>query len=163
MDVQSMEANYIEGTPYVGMEVVMHAGPGGNRGAYTAWDPVKRRAVWSIPENFPVWSGTMATAGDLVFYGTMDGWFKALDARSGKLLWQFKTESGIVGQPITYRGPDGKQYIAVFSGVGGWAGGVIAGLANPADSTVGLGMAGATADLSEHTGRGGTLYVFALP
>jgi glucose dehydrogenase len=163
MDVQSMEANYIEGTPYVGMEVVMHAGPGGNRGVFTAWDPVRRRAVWSLKENFPVWSGAVATAGDLVFYGTMDGWFKALDARSGKLLWSFKTESGIVGQPVTYRGPDGKQYVAVFSGVGGWAGAVVAGELNAADSTVALGFAGAMADLAHYTGRGGLLYVFALP
>jgi glucose dehydrogenase len=105
----------------------------------------------------------VATAGDLVFYGTMDGWFKALDARSGKLLWSFKTESGIVGQPVTYRGPDGKQYVAVFSGVGGWAGAVVAGELNAADSTVALGFAGAMADLSHYTGRGGLLYVFALP
>jgi PQQ-dependent dehydrogenase (methanol/ethanol family) len=163
MDVQSMEANYIEGTPYVGMEVVMHAGPGGNRGVFTAWDPVRRRAVWSLKENFPIWSGAVATAGDLVFYGTMDGWFKALDARTGRLLWSFKTESGIVGQPVTYRGPDGKQYVAVFSGVGGWAGAVVAGELNPADSTVAAGFAGAMADLSRYTGRGGLLYVFALP
>ena len=51
----------------------------------------------------------------------MEGWFKAVDARSGKLLWKFKTSSGIVGQPITYRGPDGKQYVAILSGIGGWA------------------------------------------
>jgi PQQ-dependent dehydrogenase (methanol/ethanol family) len=163
MDVQSMEANYIEGTPYVGMEVVMHAGPGGNRGVFTAWDPVRRRAAWSLKENFPVWSGAVATAGDLVFYGTMDGWFKALDARTGKLLWRFKTESGIVGQPVTYRGPDGKQYVAVFSGVGGWAGAVVAGELNAADSTAATGFGGAMADLSHYTGRGGLLYVFALP
>jgi PQQ-dependent dehydrogenase (methanol/ethanol family) len=163
MDVESVEANYIEGTPYVGMNVIMKAGPGGNRGRFSAWDPVRRRAAWSIPERFPVWSGALATAGDLVFYGTMDGWFKALDARTGALLWQFKVESGIVGQPITYRGPDGRQYVAVFSGVGGWSGAVVAGDANPADSTVALGFAGAMSDLPQATGKGGTLYVFGLP
>jgi PQQ-dependent dehydrogenase (methanol/ethanol family) len=162
-DVVAHEAGYIAGTPYVGMEVVMRPGPGGNRGAFTAWDPVRRRKAWSIPEPFPVWSGALATAGDLVFYGTMDGWFKALDARTGRLLWQFKTESGIVGQPITYRGPDGKQYVAVFSGVGGWAGAVVAGELDPSDSTAALGFAAATADLPQHTNRGGTLYVFGLP
>ena len=47
-----------------------------------------------IKEDFPVWSGTLVTAGDVVFYGTMDGWFKAVDARNGKALWQFKTGSG---------------------------------------------------------------------
>jgi lanthanide-dependent methanol dehydrogenase len=142
---------------------VMHAGPGGHRGEFTAWDPVRRRAVWKVRERFPVWSGALATAGDLVFYGTMDGWFKALDARTGRLLWQFKTESGIVGQPISYRGPDGKQYVAVLSGVGGWSGAVVAGDLNAADSTVALGFAGAMRDLPAATGRGGTLYVFALP
>jgi lanthanide-dependent methanol dehydrogenase len=163
MDVKSVEANYISGTPFVGMNVVMHAGPGGHRGEFTAWDPVRRRAVWKLKERFPIWSGALVTAGDVVFYGNMEGWFKALDARTGTLLWQFKTESGIIGQPIAYRGPDGKQYIAVLSGVGGWAGAIVAGDANPNDSTVALGFAGAMRDLPDATGRGGTLYVFALP
>ncbi|HEX8675492.1 MAG TPA: PQQ-dependent dehydrogenase, methanol/ethanol family, partial [Longimicrobium sp.] len=69
MDVESVEANYIAGTPYVGMNVVMKAGPGGHRGEFTAWDPVRRRAMWKIRERFPVWSGALATAGDVVFYG----------------------------------------------------------------------------------------------
>ena len=84
-----------------------------------------------------MWSGALVTAGDVVFYGTMDGWFKAVDARNGKLLWQFKTGSGIIGQPIVYRGPDGKQYIAVLSGVGGWAGAIVAGDLDPRDGTAG--------------------------
>ena len=63
----------------------------------------------------PLWSPALATAGGVVFYGTMDGWFKAIDARSGKLLWKFKAGSGIIGQPISYRGPDGRQYIAVVA------------------------------------------------
>ena len=94
---------------------------------FSAWDIAAGRAVWEIKENLPVWSGALATAGGVVFYGTMEGWFRAVDARSGKLLWQFKAGSGIIGQPISYRGPDGKQYIAVLSGVGGWAGGVVSG------------------------------------
>ena len=81
MDFEGIEANYIAGTPYVGANVKMYAGPGGNRGEFTAWDPVSRQAVWKIKETFPVWSGALATAGDVVFYGTMDGWFKAVDAR----------------------------------------------------------------------------------
>ena len=83
------------------------------------------RKVFEIKEDLPLWSPALATAGGLVFYGTMDGWFKAIDARTGKLLWQFKTGSGIIGQPISYRGPDGRQYIAVPSGVGGWAGAIV--------------------------------------
>ena len=127
-----MEANYIAGTPYVGADVKMYAGPGGNRGVFTAWDPVSRRKVWEIKEDLPLWSPALATAGGLVFYGTMDGWFKAVDARTGKLLWQFKAGSGIIGQPISYRGPDGRQYIAVVAGVGGWAGAIVVGRARPA-------------------------------
>ena len=88
------EANYIAGTPYVGADVKMSAGPGGNRGAFTAWDPVARREGLADPRELPVWSGALATAGDVVFYGTMDGWFKAVDARTGKPLWQFKSGLG---------------------------------------------------------------------
>jgi PQQ-dependent dehydrogenase (methanol/ethanol family) len=163
MDFQSMEANYIAGTPYLGAEVRMYAGPGGHRGTFTAWDPVARKARWKLKEDLPVWSGALATAGDLVFYGTMDGWFKALDARNGTLRWQFKTGSGIIGQPISYRGPDGRQYVAVLSGVGGWAGAVVVNNLDTRDSTAALGFAGAMGDLKQKTGTGGMLYVFALP
>jgi len=161
-DMEGLEVSYIEGTPYVGANVKMYAGPGGNRGAFTAWDPVNGRVVWSLKENFPVWSGTVVTAGDVAFYGTMDGWFKAVNARTGDLLWQFKVGSGIVGQPITYKGPDGKQYVAVLSGVGGWAGGIVAGNLDPADPTAALGFVNAMSDLPAHSTKGGTLYVFSL-
>ena len=162
-DAETYQTSYIAGTPYVGADIKMYPGPGGNRGEFSAWDPVRNRKAWSIKENFPVWSGALATAGDVVFYGTMEGWFKAVDAKDGKLLWQFKTGSGIIGQPISYRGPDGKQYVAVLSGVGGWAGAVVSGDLDPRDSTAANGMANATADLPQHTGKGGMLYVFALP
>ena len=163
MDAEATTANYVRGTPYLGMNVRMMAGPGGHRGEVTAWDPVRARAVWKIIEKFPVWSGALATAGDVVFYGTMDGWFKAVDARTGKELWRHGVDSGIVGQPITYRAPDGKQYVAVLSGVGGWAGAVVSGGLDPRDATGALGFAGAMADLPRATKRGGTLHVFALP
>jgi PQQ-dependent dehydrogenase (methanol/ethanol family) len=163
MDYEAAEANYIAGTPYLGANVRMYAGPGGHRGELIAWDPVARRKVWSIKENFPAWSGTVTTAGDVVFYGTMEGWFKAVDARSGALLWQFKTGSGIIGQPITYRGPDGKQYVAILSGVGGWSGAIVAGNLDPRDGTGALGFVNAMKDLPEATTKGGMLYVFGLP
>jgi len=110
-----------------------------------------------------VWSGTLATAGDVTFYGTMDGWFKAVNAKTGEVLWQFKTGSGIIGQPTTFLGPDGKQYVAVLSGVGGWAGAVVSGDLDARDPTAALGFANAMKDLPQHTAKGGTLYVFALP
>ena len=163
MDFESVEANYVEGTPYVGANVRMYAGPGGHRGEVTAWDPVAAKPAWRIRERFPVWSGALATAGDVVFYGTMDRWFKAVDARTGQLLWQFQTASGIIGQPVTFLGPDRKQYVAIFDGVGGWSGAIVAGDADPRDSTVALGFAGAMTDLPKYTNKGGTLYVFGLP
>jgi PQQ-dependent dehydrogenase (methanol/ethanol family) len=163
MDWESMQANYIAGTPYVGAEVRMYAGPGGNRGAVTAWDPVRRRPAWEAKEDLPVWSGALTTRGGVVFYGTMDGWFKALDAKDGKLLWKFQTGSGIIGQPVSYRGPDGHQYVAVLSGVGGWAGAIVVGNLDPRDGTGAKGMVNATTDLKQKTQAGGTLYVFALP
>lgn len=141
----------------------MYVGPGGYRGEYMAWDPVGREKVWAIEESFPVWSGTVVTAGDVAFYGTMDRWFKAVDARSGELLWQFRTGSGIIGHPITYLGPDGRQYVAILAGVGGWAGAVVSGGLDPIVPFGALGFVGAMADLPEHTAAGGTLYVFALP
>jgi PQQ-dependent dehydrogenase (methanol/ethanol family) len=162
-DTSTYDVSYIAGTPYVGVDNKMYAGPGGNRGVFTAWDVVNGRKRWAIPERFPVWSGALATGGDVVFYGTMDGWFKAVDARSGAPLWQFKVGSGIIGQPISYRGPDGKQYIAVLSGVGGWAGAVVSGSLDPRDGTAAKGFVNAMKDLPQYTGKGGMLYVFALP
>src|SRR5690349_5425208 len=163
MDFENVEANYIAGTPFVGANVRMYAGPGGYRGELTAWDPVKAQRLWSIKENFPVWSGALVTAGDVVFYGTMDNWFKAVNARTGEVLWQFRTDSGIIGQPITYRAPDGKQYVAILAGVGGWSGAIVAAGLDPRDSSAALGFVNAMRDLPEHTTKGGTLYVFSLP
>jgi alcohol dehydrogenase (cytochrome c) len=163
MDLLHSEANYIAGTPYVGSEAVFKAGPGGHRGEFTAWDIAGRKEVWTIKERFPVWSGALTTAGGLAFYGTMDGWFKAVDARSGDVLWEFQTGSGIIGQPMTFEGPDGKQYVAVLSGVGGWAGAIVAGDLDPRDKTAALGFVGVMADLKDATTKGGTLFAFRLP
>ena len=163
MDMGVMNANYIPGTPFVGADVKMYAGPGGNRGAFSAWDPVRRRKVFEIKEDLPLWSPALATAGGLVFYGTMDGWLKAIDGRTGRLLWRFKTGSGIIGQPISYRGPDGRQYIAVPSGIGGWAGRIVTGELDARDPTAALGFANATKDLPQRVSKGGMVYVFALP
>jgi PQQ-dependent dehydrogenase (methanol/ethanol family) len=164
MDFESTEANYIEGTPYVGANVKMYAWKkDGNRGEYCAWDPVAKKKAWAITERFPVWSGTVVTAGDVAFYGTMDGLFKAVDARNGKPLWQFRTPSGIVGQPTTFKGPDGKQYVAIVSGVGGWSGAIVAGGLDGRDPTAALGFVNAMKDLPSVTQKGGTLHVFGLP
>ncbi len=163
MDWESVETGYIAGTPYVGADVKMYPGPGGNGGVFSAWDPINKKEVWHFDDRFPVWSGTLATSGNVVFYGTMDGWFIARDAQDGHELWRFKTGSGIIGQPITYKGPDGKQYVAILSGVGGWAGAVVTGGLDVRDPTAALGFANATAELPKYTNKGGMLYVFQLP
>jgi PQQ-dependent dehydrogenase (methanol/ethanol family) len=162
MDWEGTEANYISGTPYVGVETKYYAGPGGYRGEFAAWDPVKRKKVWTIKENFPVWSGTVVTAGDVAFYGTMEGWFKAIDAKEGKELWKYKTSSGIIGQPVTYQSPDGKQYVAILSGIGGWSGAIVVNDLDARDSGGAAGFVNAMKDLPQHTKKGGTLYVFSL-
>ena len=162
MDYEGGEAGYIAGTPYVGARVKMYAGPGGHRGVYSAWDPAGQKEIWSIKERFPVWSGTVVTAGDVAFYGTMDRWFKAVNARTGELLWQFRVGSGIIGQPVTYLGADGRQYVAILSGVGGWAGAAALGLMPEVDPFIALGFANAVKDLPQYTPQGGMLYVFAL-
>jgi PQQ-dependent dehydrogenase (methanol/ethanol family) len=161
MDEEGVEANYIAGTPYVGTNVKMYAGPGGHRGLFDAWDPVGQHVVWSKQEDLPVWSGALVTAGDVAFYGTMDGWFKAVDARTGHDLWKFKTGSGIISQPMTYS-YGGKQYIAVLSGVGGWSGAIVAGGLDARDSSAALGFVNAMKDLPQKSTKGGMLYVFAL-
>ncbi len=162
-DAETAQTSYIAGTPYVGATLKMKPGPGGKRGRVTAWDPAAAKAAWTIDEDLPVWSGALATAGDVVFYGAMDGWFKAVDAKTGAPLWQFKTGSGIVGQPVSFRGPDGKQYVAVLSGIGGWAGTVVANDIDTRDQTAATGFANVVPDLKQKTQKGGALYVFALP
>ncbi|HEX6012071.1 MAG TPA: methanol/ethanol family PQQ-dependent dehydrogenase, partial [Geminicoccaceae bacterium] len=164
MDWELTEVSYIAGTPYVGTEERYHAAPGdGHRGEMMAWDPIDRRKAWTIAEHFPLWSGALATAGGVVFYGTLEGWFKAVDAATGELLWQFKTGSGIIGQPTTFRGPDKHQYVAILSGIGGWPGSIVSGDLDPRDQTAASGWGGAVGDLKQVTTKGGMLYVFALP
>ncbi|MGE5368726.1 MAG: PQQ-dependent dehydrogenase, methanol/ethanol family [Chloroflexota bacterium] len=159
---KTSDVSYIAGTPFVGATVDMYAGPGGHRGEYMAWDPVKRAKAWSVTEPFPVWSGTLATGGDVVFYGTMDRLFKALDAKTGKLLWQMRGPSGFIGQPVTYLGNDGVQYVAIISGVGGWPGVVANAEVDPRVRNGALGFTGATQDLPLYTVGGSTLMVFSL-
>ncbi|HEX3365693.1 PQQ-dependent dehydrogenase, methanol/ethanol family [Phenylobacterium sp.] len=144
MDLTDHKVSYIPGTPYDGMDLTTHAGGKTNKwGEFIAWNPLTGERAWSIPENFMTMSGVLATAGDLVFYGTTDGWFRAVDARSGKVLWSQKLSSGITSQPMTYLGPDGRQYVAVVAGVGGVASQVMG-------------------QKNGFPPRGGTLYVFSI-
>ncbi|MEK6212080.1 MAG: methanol/ethanol family PQQ-dependent dehydrogenase [Pseudomonadota bacterium] len=162
MDYEPFEVEYTAGQPYVGATLSMYPaiGPGktGGMGNFIAWDAGTGKIVWSKPEKFSVWSGALATAGDVVFYGTLEGYLKAVDNK-GKELWKFKTPSGIIGNVFTYE-HKGKQYVGVFSGIGGWAGiGMAAGLEKDTD---GLGAVGGYRELNQYTDLGGSLTVFAL-
>jgi lanthanide-dependent methanol dehydrogenase len=162
MDYEPFKVSYTAGQPYVGATLSMFPSPGshGGMGNFIAWDASKGKIVWSLPEQFSVWSGALATAGDVVFYGTLEGYIKAVSAKDGKELYKFKTPSGIIGNVMTYE-HGGKQFVAVYSGVGGWAGiGLAAGLTDP---TAGLGAVGGYAGLKKYTSLGGSLTVFTLP
>jgi PQQ-dependent dehydrogenase (methanol/ethanol family) len=161
MDYEPFRVSYTAGQPYVGATLSMYPPKGeSNLGNFIAWDAGTGKIVWSNKEPFSVWSGALATAGDVVFYGTLEGYLKAVDAKSGKELYKFKTPSGIIGNVNTWE-HGGKQYIGVLSGIGGWAGiGLAAGLT---EDTAGLGAVGAYKSLHNYTQLGGVLTVFALP
>ena len=160
MDYEPFRVSYTAGQPYVGATLSMYPAPGGTHlGNFIAWDASEGKIVWSIPEPFSVWSGALSTAGDVVFYGTLEGYLKAVDAQTGRLLYQFKTPSGIIGNVNTWM-HRGEQYVGVPSGIGGWAGiGLAAGLT---EDTAGLGAVGAYKALSSYTNLGGQLTVFKL-
>jgi len=161
MDYEPFKVSYTAGQPYVGATLSMFPPEGeSNLGNFIAWDASAGKVVWSDKEAFSVWSGALTTAGGVAFYGTLEGYLKAVDVKTGKELYRFKTPSGIIGNVTTYE-HKGKQYIAVLSGVGGWAGiGMAAGLEKGTD---GLGAVGAYKALSNYTQLGGVLTVFALP
>jgi PQQ-dependent dehydrogenase (methanol/ethanol family) len=162
MDFEGREVSYIAGTPYIGGMAPETGGPGGYKGEFIAWDAVHGRKLWGIREPFPVWGGALATGGGVVFYGTLDGWFKAVDESNGKVLWQFKVGSGVVGNPIAYTGPDGREYIAVYSGLGGDMGLLIAGDV-ASNLPFDVRERGSTLpELARYTSWGGMLFVFAL-
>jgi PQQ-dependent dehydrogenase (methanol/ethanol family) len=161
MDYEPFRVRYTAGQPYVGATLSMYPPQGEtNMGNFIAWDAKTGKIAWSNKEQFSVWSGALSTAGGVVFYGTLEGYLKAVDAKTGKELYKFKTPSGIIGNVMTYE-HGGKQYVAVMSGVGGWAGiGLAAGLTDP---TAGLGAVGGYAGLRNYTSLGGQLTVFAIP
>src|SRR6059036_54759 len=161
MDYQAVPATRIAGTPFIGANTPYHAGRGGHLGAFIAWDAGVGRKVWEIREKYPVWSGALTTAGDVVLYGTLDGWLKAANARTGTVLWKFKVGSGVVANPITYAGPDGKQYLAVYAGIGGdWF--LLAGDVRSDDPADVRPPADFMPDIARHTSQGGIVWIFGL-
>jgi alcohol dehydrogenase (cytochrome c) len=119
MPYKLLTPEYKQGEWFLGIEFTGFTPPQGSRGSLQAIDPMTGKAKWEMPwEVMPSLSGTLTTAGGLVFTGAMSGEFMALDADTGKKLWQFQTGSGIIGQPITWQ-HKGRQYVSVVSGVGG--------------------------------------------
>ncbi|HEX2829687.1 MAG TPA: methanol/ethanol family PQQ-dependent dehydrogenase [Burkholderiales bacterium] len=163
MDYEPFKVDYVAGQPYVGATLSMYPTPGshGGMGNFIVWDASQGRIVQSKAEKFSVWSGALVTAGGLACYGTLEGYLKCVDANNiNKELFRFKTPSGIIGNVFTYQ-HKGKQYIGVYSGIGGWAGiGMAAGLEKDTD---GLGAVGGYKELRDYTDLGGSLTVFALP
>jgi len=161
MDYEASQAAHLRGTPYIGANAPYHAGPGGNMGAFIAWDAAAGKRAWEVKEEFPAWSGSLVTAGGVAFYGTLDGWFKAVDARSGRPLWKVQVGSGVVSDPITFLGADGKQYVAVYAGIGGdWF--LLAGDYRSDDPADVRDPSDFARDLARHTSQGGLVWVFGL-
>lgn len=147
MNMQQEKLEYHKGMFFMGVKNFdFYGGPGGYQGELVAWNPMTHSRVWSVKE--PLWyvGGVLSTGSGLVFYGTFDGWFKAVDAKTGEVLWKFRVGSGVGPSPITYE-IGGKQYIALVVGrsvtVPNW-----------------LGKFGAKA--ADKTPESGMLFVFAL-
>jgi PQQ-dependent dehydrogenase (methanol/ethanol family) len=162
MDYDAVPIQRIAGTPYIGAGTPYHLGPDSKTlGAFIAWDATTGKRVWESPEEFLAWGGALVTGGDVAFYGTLDGWFKSVDAKTGAVLSKFKVGSGVVGNPITFRAPDGKQYVAVYAGIGGdtdlFAGDTVAG-----DQTDVRPPSDFMKDIARHTSQGGMIWLFGL-
>lgn len=165
MDWEPFMLPYRAGQFFVGATLNMYPGPKGDRqgfeglGQIKAYNSITGEFKWQKMERFAVWGGTLATAGNLVFYGTLDGFIKARHSDTGELLWKFKLPSGVIGYPITYEHA-GTQYVAIMYGVGGWPGvGLVFDLQDP---TAGLGAVGAFKNLQHYTQMGGGVMVFSL-
>ena len=163
MELEPQERSHTQqGTVYVFANVYMYPEKPGVTGKFKKFNVVTGKTEWEIPDSYPNWGGALVTAGGLAFYGSLGGDFRAVDRATGKVVWSRKLGSGIIGNPITYS-VKGKQYVSVWSGIGGWIGlPVTAGL----DLSDKFGAIGATAmtkaaNLS-HVPQGGTLYTFRV-
>ena len=146
MDIWNEPVTYKKGAAYLGSGFTIKPNYEDHIGSLKAVDPDSGEIKWEVKNDAPLWSGVMTTAGGLVFYGTPEGEFIALDDETGEKLWTFQTGSGIVGQPVTWE-QDGEQFVSVISGWGGavplWGGEV--------------------AKKVNYLNQGGTLWTFKLP
>jgi len=161
MDLEPFKVTFTPGQPYVGATLSMYPPAGqDSTGRFLIYDAASGKVVKAEGEAFSVWSGVLATAGGLACYGTLEGYFKCRDQNDAAELFKHRLPSGSVGNVFTYA-HDGKQFIGLFSGIGGWAGiGLAAGLDKPED---GSGAVGSYAGLKAYTDLGGTLTVYTLP
>lgn len=161
-DTPQTRTSLQQGVVYVFANVYMYEEVPGVSGRIKAFNVVTGKTVWNLPDKYPNWGGTLNTAGGVVFYGSTGGDFRAVDAKSGHILWSRKLGSGIIGNPITYS-IGGHQYVSIMAGIGGWIGlPVTAGL----DLNDKYGAIGATAmakatHLNE-VPQGGEVYTFRL-
>ncbi len=146
MDIWNEPITYKKGAAYLGAGFTIKPNYEDHIGSLKAIDPDTGEWKWEYKNDAPLWSGVMTTAGGLVFFGTPEGEFIALDDETGEKLWSFQTGSGIVGQPVTWE-QDGEQYVSIISGWGGavplWGGEV--------------------AKKVNYLNQGGTLWTFRLP
>jgi alcohol dehydrogenase (cytochrome c) len=146
MDIWNEPITYKKGAAYLGAGFTIKPNYEDHIGSLKAIDPATGEWKWEYKNDAPLWGGVMTTAGGLVFFGTPEGEFKALDDETGAELFSFQTGSGIVGQPVTWD-QDGEQYVAVVSGWGGavplWGGEV--------------------ANKVNYLNQGGMVWVFKLP
>ncbi|MDB5512286.1 MAG: PQQ-dependent dehydrogenase, methanol/ethanol family [Enterovirga sp.] len=163
MDIEPRPATYMQGTPFTGANLRAKRPPNGSLGALVAWDLAAGKPAWTIQEDLPVLGGPLPLPGGVVFYGTYDGYLKAVGARDGRVLWQEKLASGIVAAPTFFTAPDGAQYVSVLAGQGG-ALGPSAGLEVDArDATAARGLGNVLRGVPPPEDGGGALYLFALP
>jgi PQQ-dependent dehydrogenase (methanol/ethanol family) len=163
MESEPQERSHTQqGTAYVFANVYMYPEKPGVTGKFKKFNVLTGRTEGEIPDPFPNWSGVLVTAGGLAFYGSLGGDFRAVDRSTGKVLWSRKLGSGVIGNPITYS-VKGKQYVSVWSGIGGWIGlPVTAGLdLNDKFGAIGATALAKVANLNSIP-QGGTLYTFRI-
>ena len=146
MDIWNEPTAYKKGAAYLGAGFTIKPMNDEYIGVLRAMDPKTGKEVWRKTNYAPLWGGAMTTKGNLVFYGTPEGYLLGLNAKTGEEVYKFNTGSGIVGSPITWE-QDGEQYLSVVSGWGGavplWGGEV--------------------AKRVKHLNQGGTVWTFKLP
>ena len=118
MEIWNEPITYKKGAAYLGAGFTIKPLYDDYIGSLRAIDPKTGKIAWEVKNTAPLWGGVMTTSGNLVFWGTPEGYLKAANAKTGKVVWQFQTGSGIVAPPVSWE-QDGEQYVAVVSGWGG--------------------------------------------